>query len=131
MFQTKYSEIFIARVINNPLEDNNDICTYQPDIYNEQKLITSNMIVNRNFDLNKGKQHSNTNKHIALTRKKKSFETNTDKNILISNNTTTISSILRKIIKNDMVPNSTINYINNHSRSTMPMNIYAVSVINQ
>ena len=53
MFQTKYSEIFIARVINNPLEDNNDISTCQPDIYNEQKLITSNMIVNRNFDLKK------------------------------------------------------------------------------
>ena len=71
------------------------------------------------------------NKIISPTRKKKSFEANIDPNILISNNNTTTTSILRKKIKNDIMPNSIINYININSHITMIMIINTVLIVNQ
>ena len=89
------------------------------------------MIVPTYVDLQKDKYHSHTNKNIAPTRKKKAVQQNIRSYIMVSNNNTTISLTLRKKMKNDMLLNRNINYINANSHINMIMNINTKHILNQ
>ena len=54
-FQTKHSEICTARVINNPLELDNDISICWFNICMKNNSIKSNMIVSSDFDFKRRK----------------------------------------------------------------------------
>ena len=119
------------RVINHPLEVNDTIGPCRLNISNEQTSCPSKMIVPTDFDLQKDKHHSHTNKHIAPTGKKKAVQQKIGQHIMISNSNTTISLTLQKKMKNDMLLNSNINHINANSHINMIMNINKKSIVDQ
>ena len=119
------------RVINHPLEVNDTIGPCRLNISNEQTSCPSKMIVPIDFDLQKDKHHSRTNKHIAPTGKKKAVQQKIGQHIMISNSNTTISLTLQKKMKNDMLLNSNINHINANSHINMIMNINKKSIVYQ
>ena len=119
------------RVIKHPLEVDDTIGPCRLNISNKQTSFLSKMIVPTDFDLQKDKHHSHTNKNIAPTRKKKAVQQNIGSHIMISNNNTTISLTLRKKMKNDMLSNNNINHINANSHINMIVNINTKPIVNQ
>ena len=115
------------RVINNPLEVENNISTCRLNISNEQ----TSFKVLRDFDLQKEKRHYHLIKNIAPNRKKKDVSPDIGSYIMISNNNTIISLNLRKKLKNVMLLNSNINHTNANSHNIIIKNINTKPIVNK